>query len=283
MTDIRLDPHLDEILSVAARGRGRIVVLTGAGISAESGIPTFRGGDGFWTVGSRNYHPQELATHATFARRPEVVWPWYLHRLGVCLQAEPNAGHRALGDLEGGFGERFVVVTQNVDGMHLRAGNSEARTWQIHGNIAWMRCDRPCHSGALPVPAALARPDRSATLEDDERATLRCASCGGWMRPHVLWFDESYDEENYRFHSSLRAADEAGLLIVVGTSGATNLPIQMGRAVAARRGALVDVNPEHNPFAALAERLDEGHFAQGTAAALLPAIVDRLLAAEKAR
>src|SRR5438552_13760341 len=95
---------------------GRVVVLTGAGVSAESGIPTFRGKDGYWTVGAREYHPQELATHAAFERMPWEVWAWYLYRRGVCRGARPNAAHDALVRLDAHLGARFALVTQNVDG-----------------------------------------------------------------------------------------------------------------------------------------------------------------------
>ncbi|HLU39970.1 MAG TPA: Sir2 family NAD-dependent protein deacetylase, partial [Planctomycetota bacterium] len=100
----------------AARAGGRVVVLTGAGISAESGIPTFRGPEGFWRVGSAHYRPERLATFAAFRAMPEAQWGWYLWRRSLCLRAAPNAAHRALVALERAFGERFVLVTQNVDG-----------------------------------------------------------------------------------------------------------------------------------------------------------------------
>ncbi|HVV49677.1 MAG TPA: Sir2 family NAD-dependent protein deacetylase, partial [Polyangia bacterium] len=104
-------------------GGGPIVFLTGAGISAESGIPTFRGAEGYWRVGSRNYQPTEMAAAAAFARMPEEVWRWYLYRRGVCRAAAPNDAHRALVALERRLGARFLLVTQNVDGLHLRAGS----------------------------------------------------------------------------------------------------------------------------------------------------------------
>jgi NAD-dependent deacetylase len=109
-----------------------------------------------------------------------------------------------------------------------------------------------------------------------ERAALACPRCGGWLRPHVLWFDEYYDEENYRMDSALGAAERADLLLVVGTSGATNLPMQIGRIAFLRGAALVDVNPEENPFAELAERSERGFFARGSACERLPEIVAAL-------
>ncbi len=272
-----LEPRLREILGEVRDAGGRVVALTGAGISAESGIPTFRGRDGFWVVGSRNYMPQEMATHAMFLMEPEEVWRWYLHRFGVVRHAAPNAGHEALVRLERALGERFTLVTQNIDGLHRRAGASDERTHCIHGDAAWVRCAHDCGVGLLPHPAHLAARDGRAPLSPAEREELTCPRCRGWLRPHVLWFDECYDEENYRFDSTLRAAREADLLLVVGTSGATNLPVRVGQLCFTGGAALVDVNPEENPFSELAERSRRGFFARGSATARLPEIVEALV------
>jgi NAD-dependent deacetylase len=270
-----LEPRLAEILGDVRRRDGRVVALTGAGISAESGIPTFRGKEGFWVVGSRNYMPQEMATHSMFLLQPEEVWRWYLYRFGVVRHAEPNAGHRALVDLERALGDRFTLVTQNIDGLHRRAGASDARTYCIHGDAAWVRCAYDCGVGRLPLPDMGVR-EADTPFSAEDRRKLTCPRCGGWLRPHVLWFDEYYDEENYRYESTLRAADAAELLLVVGTSGATNLPMQVGQRCFSRGTALVDVNPEENPFSELAERSRRGFFARGSATARLPEIVRAL-------
>jgi NAD-dependent deacetylase len=268
-----MEPELRRLLA-GARG-GRVTVLTGAGISAESGIPTFRGSEGYWVVGSRNYMPQEMATQEMFRRAPEEVWRWYLHRFGVCRQAQPNAGHRALVALEAALGDRFHLVTQNIDGLHRRAGQSEARTSCIHGDAAWVRCAADCGLGLSPLPEVRVA-DPHAALPAEERARLHCPRCGGWLRPHVLWFDECYDEENYRMDTALRAAARADLLLVVGTSGATNLPMQIGE-LAWRRGiAMVDVNPEENPFSELCQTSGRGFFARGTGGERLPGMVEVL-------
>ena len=254
---------------------GRLVVLTGAGISAESGIPTFRGKEGYWTVGSREYHPQEMATFSMFQRHPEEIWAWYLYRRSVCRAAEPNAGHRAVVALEQQLADRFLLITQNVDGLHLRAGNSPDRTYQIHGNIDYARCVGGDHRWALPLdwePKGKAEP-----LSESELTYLRDESCAdGWARPHVLWFDECYDDQNFHFHASLQAAADTDLLLVVGTSGATNLPMQVG-SVALQKGAtIIDVNPEPNPFSELAVRAERGFFLQGSAGEYLPRIAAAL-------
>jgi NAD-dependent deacetylase len=129
-----------------------VVALTGAGVSAESGIPTFRGKEGYWTVGAREYHPQELATHEAFEAMPWAVWAWYLYRLGVCRGAEPNAGHHALVRLGAAMPERFALVTQNVDGLHRRAGSADRHVLAIHGDISQMRCAGDCVLDRWPIP-----------------------------------------------------------------------------------------------------------------------------------
>ena len=271
-----LEPRLREILDDFRRSKGRVMALTGAGISAESGIPTFRGKEGFWVVGSRNYMPQEMATHAMFTIEPEEVWRWYLHRFGVVRQAAPNAGHQALVRLERALGDRFTLVTQNIDGLHRRAGASDERTFCSHGDAVWVRCSYECGVGRLPLPDLTVRDPRTP-LSAEDRAQLTCPRCGGWLRPHVLWFDECYDEENYRFDSTLRAAEAADLLLVVGTSGATNLPMRVGQLCFSGGAALVDVNPEENPFSEMAARSPRGFFARGSATERLPEIVTALL------
>ncbi|HXJ19353.1 MAG TPA: Sir2 family NAD-dependent protein deacetylase [Polyangia bacterium] len=246
-----------------AQSSGPIVALTGAGISAESGVPTFRGPEGYWRVGSRNYHPTEMATATAFASMPDDVWRWYLHRRGVCRAAAPNAAHAALADLDQALGDRVRLVTQNVDGLHLRAGGDPARIFQIHGNLDFCRCVRGCAPVVRPLP------------EDATPAGLRCA-CGERLRPHVLWFDESYDEPLYRYVSALRAAQTAAALIVVGTSGATTLPARMCEIVAARGAPLIVIDVEPTGFAALAESTPAGLFLRATAVATLPPLAREL-------
>ncbi|HEX9308238.1 MAG TPA: Sir2 family NAD-dependent protein deacetylase [Anaeromyxobacter sp.] len=267
-----MEEKLVRILRRVREVEGRVVVLTGAGISAESGIPTFRGAEGYWVVGSRNYMPQEMATHEMFEREPEEVWRWYLYRFGVCRDARPNAGHEALVALERALGDRFTLVTQNIDGLHRRAGSQ--RVHCIHGDAAWVRCAAGCGLGRVDLPPLVPRGPEPLTAA--ERAALTCPRCGGWLRPHVLWFDEYYDEENYRMDSALRAAGAADLLLVVGTSGATNLPMQIGELAWRRGAAMIDVNPEPNPFAEMAEDLPSGFFARGSACERLPPIVKSL-------
>merc|ERR1740117_1678028 len=118
----------------------KVVVLTGAGVSAESGIPTFRGADGFWTVGSENYRPQEVATWEKFNEMPEELWHWYQYRWDICRKAKPNPGHHAIVELEKLMQSDFMLVTQNIDGLHLEAGSDRHCLYEIHGRIDQMRC-----------------------------------------------------------------------------------------------------------------------------------------------
>jgi len=268
-----LDDSVKQLLDTP----GLVLWLTGAGISAESGIPTFRGKEGYWQVGSRNYQPEEMATSAAFRQMPEEVWAWYLYRRGVCSRAEPNAAHRALCSAEQRGGDRFLLVTQNVDGLHLRAGNTLDRTYQIHGNIDFMRCSHECLPAPVPMPGGIdVAWDKGRPVTDRELEALQCPSCGALARPHVLWFDESYDEANFRFQSAIDAAQHASLVVVVGTTGATSLPMHIG-SIAAQRGVpMIVVNPEPNPFSALVRRTGHGAFLAGTAGQWVPEIAHAL-------
>ena len=270
---------IDALLAEVSLERGPVVVMTGAGVSAESGIPTFRGADGYWRVGSRNYQATELATGAAFAQMPDDVWAWYLYRRGVCRGAAPNAAHRAIAALEHALGERFLLLTQNVDGLHRRAGSSAERTYEIHGNIDLMRCSNGCSRAIVRIPEEVEVDwPKGRTLQAEQRSMLRCASCGARTRPHVLWFDEHYDEEHFRFDSSLRAAAQASLLIVIGTAGQTNLPMHVGRLVNARGAPLIVINLEASPFTEMAERGPHGLFLQGTAGEHVPPLMERVAA-----
>ncbi len=271
-----MEARLAEVLAGVKARRGRVLALTGAGISAESGIPTFRGAEGFWVVGSKNYMPQEMATREMFERNPREVWRWYLYRFGVCRGAEPNAGHRALVELDRALGDRFHLVTQNIDGLHLRAGSTVQRTYCIHGDAGFTRCADECTLDLHALPEMGPRGGETP-FGDQDRRRLSCPRCGGWLRPHVLWFDEYYDEHWYKMQSSLRAAEAADLLLVVGTSGATNLPSQIGDIAWRRDIVFVDVNPEENPFAARARSMANGVAVRGRAAERLPEIVRALV------
>jgi NAD-dependent deacetylase len=176
-----------------------VAALTGAGISAESGIPTFRGPGGLW----RNYHPHELATPEAFARDPRLVWEWYDWRRGLIAQAQPNPGHLALVELErrvaSGRGS-FTLVTQNVDGLHERAGSRKIA--KLHGDIWRVRCvDCGRQERNEQVPLARLPP---------------CCACGGLLRPGVVWFGEMLPRDEWR--RAVEASQRAEIVLVVGTS-----------------------------------------------------------------
>jgi NAD-dependent deacetylase len=261
-------------------GRGLVLALTGAGISAESGIPTFRGEEGYWRIGSRNYFPEELATRAAFERMPDEIWSWYLYRRGICRAAAPNAAHLALSQLDSALAANdacdFLLVTQNVDGLHLRAGNAPERTYQIHGNIEFMRSVDERDTNCYPLPEALDLAwGRDRVLTPAERALLVCPD-GAPARPHVLWFDETYDEERYRFRSTLDAVERASLAIVVGTAGATYLPALIVERSVERGTPLLVINRDPSPFTAAAEQAHAGYFLQGAATVLIPPIAEAI-------
>ncbi|MEQ1739336.1 MAG: Sir2 family NAD-dependent protein deacetylase [Methyloglobulus sp.] len=175
----RFDQLVRTIANVLKTG-DLITVLTGAGVSAESGIPTFRGPEGYWTVGSRNYQPSEIATQAMFQRNPKEIWKWFLYRRGICEDALPNPGHLAIVKMEKLLGSRFRLVTQNVDGLHLRAGSNIDRTYQVHGNLNYMRCARECSVPARYILFRVACPERrEATIFQKMSGTCSFARNAG--------------------------------------------------------------------------------------------------------
>lgn len=256
----------EKLLKTFMDGNGRLTVLTGAGISAESGIPTFRGPEGYWTVGSREYRPEEMATHAMFSRDPWEVWAWYLYRRTVCARATPNHGHRAVVEMEALLGDRFRLVTQNVDGLHLNAGNSPSKTFQIHGNLNFMRCAQGCCDTLFPFPDQVGPKKKNQAVTPVEKELLHCPQCRGLARPHVLWFDECYDETLFQAETAFQWATTTDLLVVVGTAGATNLPMQIGHVIFKNpRAILVDINITDNPFRTLARNHPQGVVLDGPA------------------
>jgi NAD-dependent deacetylase len=179
----------------ALKGARRVAALTGAGISAESGVPTFRGGGGLW----RNRDAMKLATPEAFQADPELVWSWYDYRRGKVAECRPNPAHFALVAIER-WAESFTLITQNVDGLHDQAGSKNVL--ELHGNLWKLRC----------TGCGIVRADRTHPLS----LLPMCDSCGAMERPHIVWFGESLDAEILK--SSARAAEAADFLLVVGTS-----------------------------------------------------------------
>jgi len=265
---------LDALLDQAAGTP--VTFLTGAGISAPSGIPTFRGEGGFWTVGSTVYRAQELATLAHFKRDPWDVWAWYLYRKATCDKAQPNSAHFALANLESRLGDRFHLVTQNVDGLHTRAGNRQDRIHEIHGSGRLMRCARHCTLDRFEIPDGIALPKAGQPVGADTQARLVCPNCGGMARPHILWFDEYYDETLYRSQSALQAVAASGVLVTIGTSGATSLPAYAMQVANEMGAVVIDINPGNNPFRRNAERRKHGAWLDGDATAAVPDLCSRI-------
>lgn len=199
----------------------RVCVLTGAGISAESGVPTFRGEEGLW----RKFRPEELATVDAFLRNPSLVWEWYQFRRGLIAKVKPNPGHDALARWERHVDE-LTLVTQNVDGLHRRAGSR--RLIELHGDIHRNFC-LDCGTDAAPE-----------LLAAEAVAPPHCA-CGGRIRPGVVWFGESLPQG--AFEAAVEAAGACELFLCVGTSGAV-YPAAALPSIARRAGAyVVEVNP----------------------------------------
>ena len=250
----------------------QIIALTGAGISAESGIPTFRGEDGYWKIGSLNYTPMEMATLERFRDYPWEVWHWYLSRIYKHRSAQPNDGHRALVELEELLVARFRLITQNVDGLHLKAGNSPEKVYEIHGNLNYMRIFDSSRPNLLPMPNFVEELDPNEPLPEAVKSKLR-DEAGNLMRPHVLWFDEIYNEELYGSESALKAAQEADFLLTIGTTGATSLPAVILKTVAQNGGIIIDINPEVTWFSDYA-MISGGYHLKGPSGVFLPKLME---------
>ncbi len=267
-----LDSILEERLTEFSSKKRKLTVLTGAGLSAASGIPTFRDKDGFWTVGSVNYMPEEMGTYEMFLQKPLEVWKWFLYRNTICLKALPNIGHFAITELEKIFEDRFRLITQNVDGLHFKAGTSQEKSYLIHGTLEKSRCGHECSSELYPFPDI--RFEKGQDLTNAQIERLRCPKCGYYLRPHVLWFDERYNEKYYKLDSSLRVAKETGLLLIVGTSGATTLPQKIVESVLSKQGIIIDINPSENYFSAIARKKKNGYVLTGRSNDILPEFVE---------
>jgi len=202
-----------------------LAILTGAGVSAESGIPTFRGPGGWW----RNYKPEELATPEAFSRNPGLVWEWYDWRRQIIATKDPNPAHLAIAQLESHF-EQFLLITQNIDGLHQKAGSR--KIVELHGNIWRVRCTeegRVWEDHQVPLP----------------NIPPRC-QCGALLRPDVVWFGEPLSPTN--IDRSIEAVKNSDLLLVIGTSAvvqpAASLPL-----IAKNTGKqVIEINSERTPI-----------------------------------
>ncbi len=227
-------PHVSTQLSQIAlqwHTARKIAMLTGAGISAESGVPTFRGKEGLWN----SFKPEELASMTAFLANPKIVWEWYNWRRDLLTKVEPNDGHRAIAAMQK-LTRNFTLITQNVDGLHQRAGSTDLM--ELHGNISINKC----------VDCERVHSD---TVEIDPSKIALCPHCGGQLRPGVVWFGENLDPVT--IDQAYEAARVADLFFVVGTSAlvypASQLPL-----IAKQQGAtIVEINPEPTPLSDLVD------------------------------
>jgi NAD-dependent deacetylase len=207
-----------------------LTVLTGAGISADSGVPTFRGADGLW----RNFRAEDLATPDAFARDPRLVWEWYNWRRELIATKTPNAAHAALANLERRCSD-FWLITQNVDGLHRAAGSEQLS--EIHGNIWKTRCTvcgvvEDNHDVPIPILPS-------------------CRHCDGLVRPHIVWFGESLAANDLaRCAAALQSCD---VLLVIGTSGVVYPAAGFASAAKAAGAFVVEINPDATPHSGLVD------------------------------
>jgi NAD-dependent deacetylase len=267
----------------------RVLVITGAGVSAESGIPTFRGKDGYW----RNLDPAKLATASpsggglatpeAFARDPKLVWEWYRERRQRIRNAQPNAAHAAIAKLAQ-HADEFLLVTQNVDDLHARAGLPNEKMVQVHGDIFVTKCSRCDFSdagrGGSPEPptddgiSARGRRLRSIAATSESDVDLpRCPECDALMRPGVVWFGEQLPwNELWRVENYFDRGP-CDVVIVAGTTATFGYIIDWALHASGDGGELIEVNPEETPLSQFATQL-----VRQPAAKAMPHLVDMILA-----
>lgn len=232
----------------------KVVVLTGAGVSAESGIPTFRGRDGLW----KKYRAEELATPYAFISNPRLVWEWYDWRRQLIADKQPNPAHLTLAKWENIF-PSFWLITQNIDGLHQQAGSR--RLLELHGNIWKMRC----------VDEGTVFENRTTPLPE---IPPHCPDCGGLLRPHVVWFGESLDSS--LLSEAFRLSHECEVMFSIGTSAVVQPAASLPVAAAENGALLIEINAEPTPLASVAQF----NF-YGRAGEILPQIHQALLQARE--
>lgn len=240
---------IPEMLRERLRAAQRVVVLTGAGVSAESGVPTFREAQtGLWA----RHRPEDLATPAAFRRNPRLVWEWYAWRRELVQRAQPNPAHRALVALEQRV-PHYALVTQNVDGLHQRAGSREVI--ELHGNLTRTKC--------YEEDTAVDR------WEETGEVPPRCPRCGGHLRPDVVWFEEALPAAALAAATARSA--ECEVFLCVGTSAVVHPAAQLPLIARDRGAMLVEINPGATALTPQAH-----HVLAGPAGVVLPALVAAL-------
>jgi NAD-dependent deacetylase len=256
----------------------RVLVLTGAGVSAESGIPTFRGKDGYW----RNLDPTKLATVDAFARDPQLVWDWYRERRQRISAARPNAAHEAIARLSH-HTDDFLLVTQNVDDLHARGGVLAKKMVQIHGDIFTTRCSRCDWRSELRdaetnnirnhTGLAGARPSTEGNEKEDAECDLPiCPNCTALMRPGVVWFDEQLPWNEVERVETFLDGGACDVVVVAGTTATFGYIIDWALRGSQGGRNLIEVNLEETPLSRFATRL-----VREPATIAMPRIVDLLL------
>jgi NAD-dependent deacetylase len=205
-----------------------IAVLTGAGISAESGIPTFRGADGLW----KNYRAEDLATPEAYRQNPRLVWEWYKMRFEAVMKAQPNAAHHELAKLA--KEKQLTLVTQNVDGFHERAGSSHVL--ELHGNITKSRCERCNHLDHLGIGFEI---------------PPLCSRCASRARPNVVWFGEALPQEV--FQKAVNAFAYCDVALIIGTSGVVEPAASLARLAKQQGAFVIEINPTETPLSFIAD------------------------------
>lgn len=239
-------PAISSVLIDALRNAKEIAVLTGAGISAESGIPTFRDAQsGLWG----RFKPEDLATPEAFQRNPKLVWEWYAWRREQVLPVQPNPGHLALARMEQ-LVPGLTIITQNVDGLHRRAGSKNVL--ELHGNISRVKCFRDGHI--------------VESWQEDGDVPPHCPDCGALLRPDVVWFGELLPED--QLNDALAAAASCDVFLSVGTSGLVEPAASLPRVARRCGGMVVCINPDSS-----ARTHQDDIFLQGPAGRILPALV----------
>jgi NAD-dependent deacetylase len=205
---------------------GRMLVITGAGISADSGIPTFRGKEGYW----RKLDPMKLATPEAFWANPQLVWDWYRYRRKIVSEAQPNAGHEVIAKLSHAA-RVFLLVTQNVDDLHERAGTRSDRIVKIHGDLFLNRC----------FNASCAEENREIVLEG---VLPKCGTCSSLLRPGVVWFGELLDPKTIQRVDEFLNNGPCDLVLVIGTTAQFGYVVNWTLQAAGRSGMVVEINPD---------------------------------------
>ncbi|MBK9927657.1 MAG: NAD-dependent deacylase [Anaerolineales bacterium] len=234
-----------ELLSLLLR-TSKLVALTGAGASQESGLRTFRDAQvGLWA----QYKPEDLASPEAFARDPKLIWDWYAWRREAIKAVRPNPGHYALVEIEKRVSQ-FTIITQNVDGLHRMAGNQNVL--ELHGNIQRVRCSE-CYMF-------------TEIWGDDMESVPKCESCGGLLRPDVVWFGESLPRE--QLEAAIEATRSCDVFISIGTSGVVQPAASLAHAARHKGAVVIEVNAEPTP---LTSKVDYAF--HGKSGEILPALV----------